>query len=94
MRATEQVFEPTEAAIQERARILTALDGAPPTPGKGTNPDLRGWWTTEGWFLCVHCSGRIFARGCRIQATPVWREPAEPYGPCLGCETPPPTEEA
>lgn len=91
MKATEQRIAPTEAAIAERDQLLRALDGAPTKPGP-INADLRGWWTPQGWYLCATCAGRILARGCRLQATPVWKETAEPYGVCVGCKSPAPTK--
>jgi hypothetical protein len=58
-------------------------------------PDLLGWWTTDGYFVCAQCIGRIIARGFGVPkgATPVWKAPCTcPPGRtvdpnCLNCAT-------
>lgn len=85
MKATEQVFEPSPLDMAERDSILSALENAPPDDGKG-NPEIRGWWTPRGWYLCRGCAQRLLRRGYVIRAVPVWFDPPEPFGPCINCE--------
>ena len=69
--------------------LKNAIDGAPLTPGR-IAPDLRGWWTSDGYYLCASCAGRIMARGCKIdlhgKAEPVWADLPVPYGVCVTCQ--------
>ena len=67
--------------------LRDAAEHAPRDPGPMA-PDLRGWWTPAGWYVCARCAGRIMARGCQLPrgAKPVWRSKPEPYGTCSVCE--------
>ncbi len=64
--------------------LKTAIEHAPRDPGR-LSPELRGWRTADGLFLCPVCAGRILARGCRLpQGTdPVWESDAA--GDCVCC---------
>ena len=77
----------TPEQIEEREMLLNRLENAPPEPGT-IAPDLRGWWTPLGWYLCARCAGRVMARGCCLPSgsAPVWADKAEPFGLCIGCE--------
>jgi hypothetical protein len=75
-----------EETLDEHDTILAALEHAPKEPGTLAKK-LRGWWTPTGWYVCAKCAGRIMARGCHLPngSTAVWKDRAEPYGVCLGC---------
>jgi hypothetical protein len=62
------------------------LDGAPIMPIE--NPDIKGYWFEDGYYICGHCAARIMARGCGgfTKAQPVWIDRPEPFGVCIGCE--------
>lgn len=51
---------------------------------------LRGVWTpVDGGlaYVCRTCLGRLMGRGCTVPVDfHVWRDTAEPYGVCVGCE--------
>jgi len=67
--------------------LRDAIEFAPKSPGKLV-PDLRGWWTPDGYYVCSPCAGRIIARGCNLprDSEPVWRDKPEPFGVCVCCE--------
>ena len=59
------------------------LADAPATAPAGP-PDLLGYWTADGYYVCTSCAGRILARGCTIPgAEPCWV--GQPYGSCCTC---------
>ena len=51
-------------------------------------PNIRGWWTPAGWYVCAHHAGRILERGCQLPqgSEPVWKDRPEPFGVCCVCE--------
>lgn len=59
--------------------VIDDLEGmlkyAPRDPGP-IAADLLGWQAVDGGlFVCSHCSGRLFARGCRLPGDgwqPLW----------------------
>lgn len=67
------------------------LADAPADPGP-IAPDLRGWWTVSGFYVCARCAGRIMARGCQLPAgcKPVWVD--QPTGVCVTCTPAEPPE--
>lgn len=67
--------------------LRTAIEHAPRDPGK-LAPNLRGWFTPDGYYVCATCAGRIMARGCQLPrgSNPVWKDRPEPYGVCECCE--------
>jgi hypothetical protein len=67
--------------------LKTAIEHAPQDAGTQAE-HLRGWWTSDGWYVCAKCAGRIMARGCSLPAdsTPVWEDRPEPFGVCCICE--------
>jgi hypothetical protein len=77
-------FDPARETLEY---LQTAIEHAPSHPGQ-LAPDLRGWWTPDGWYLCAKCAGRIMSRGCRLppESYPVWTDRPEPYGVCCCCD--------
>lgn len=77
----------TPVAIADRDYLHEAIAHAPLSPGQ-LAPNLRGWWTPSGLYVCSHCAGRIMARGCRLPSDshPVWTDQAEPFGVCICCK--------
>ena len=77
----------TPSAAREREYLRNALQYSPASSGPIAD-NLRGWWTPNGWFVCAKCAGRMLARGCNLPAgsEPVWKDRADPYGDCCGCE--------
>ena len=63
-----------------------AVEHAPHVEG---NPQIRGWWTPNQWYLCSKCVSKIIGRGCRLPngSEPVYHDQPEPYGVCCCCET-------
>ncbi len=57
-------------------------------------PDLRGWWTPDGWFVCAQCAGRIFARGMVLPkgSEAIWGK-SDRVGSCCTCDLRTPTPE-
>ena len=51
------------------------------------NPDLLGWWTSDGYYICSGCTARIHARGCSIPkgSNPAWADNPV-VGECCTCE--------
>lgn len=68
--------------------LKRCLEGAPANPGK-LAPNLRGWRTPDGVYVCIQCAGRIMARGCNLprDSEPNWRNDAAPALPCCCCGT-------
>lgn len=63
----------------ELDQLRTAIEHAPRDPGR-LSPELAGWRTPGGLFVCPHCAGRIMERGCRLPtgSDPVWdKDPAD-----------------
>lgn len=71
--------------------VARYLEHAPPAKDLVLDPKIRGWWIKDGYYLCAVCAGRIMKRGGALPmpAEPVWKDRPEPYGVCLGCESPP-----
>ena len=72
------------------AEMRSTLEYAPANPGP-VAPTLRGWIlpASDGLlYVCARCAGRIIARSSFLprNAEPVWKDKAEPFGVCLGCE--------
>ena len=78
---------PTQDNLETLQTLQTAISNAPLDPGP-IAPNLRGWWTPDGWYVCVRCAGRIMKRGCRLPlgSIPVWEDRPDPYGECCLCE--------
>ena len=72
---------PTQAHHDELAMLRRAIEYAP--AARPTPPDLAGYWTTLGYFVCASCASRILGRGCHFRATPSWK--GEPYADCVTC---------
>lgn len=72
-------------ATNERAEIMRAIEHAPVSPRGPIAPDLRGWWTRTGWFVCARDAARILERGCALPSgsRPCWD--TEPRGLCVVC---------
>ena len=84
MKAKENVPKMTESQQAERDYLLRAYEHAPKTAG---NPEIRGYWTEEGFYLCSDCGASIMARGCLISIdTFVWKDETGPYGFCICCD--------
>ena len=64
-----------------------------PAPVAGA---LRGVWTpVDGGlaYVCRTCLGRLMRRGVSLPVeSHVWRDRADPYGVCVGCELATPEE--
>lgn len=58
----------------ELDNLRTAIEHAPTDPGT-LSPELAGWTTPAGLFICPTCAGRIMGRGCRLPygTDPVWK---------------------
>lgn len=51
------------------------------------NPNLIGWMIAETTYVCVHCAGRLMAKGYRIQDTPYgYIEPIPEYDKAMVCD--------
>ena len=84
MKLTENktAFE-TPEAIKEKKTLLRFFENAPKTEG---NPDIVGYWTKRGWFVCTHCGASILARGCSLPVESyIWVGDGKPYGICVCC---------
>lgn len=51
------------------------------------NPELQGWTTPSGLFVCGKCAARILGRGCQLPrgSEPVWKNQPTPENPCAVC---------
>jgi hypothetical protein len=61
-----------------------AIEYAPREPGPMA-PNLIGWTTPNGLYLCARCAARIMARGCYLPmaSEPVWKDGKQ--GECCCC---------
>ena len=60
--------------------LLDILKYAPKAPATAPADGLVAWRLPEdAGFVCAHCAGRIFARGCRLPqgVTAVWSDTVE-----------------
>jgi hypothetical protein len=71
---------------EEAEKLVSWFEHAPKTVG---NPEIVGYWTEYGNYLCSNCAASIMARGCRIAIdTYDWKEDGcVPVGLCVCCES-------
>ena len=69
--------------------LKDCLADAPPLYRVPARPiDLLGWWTSDGYYVCADCAGRIMTRGCRLDlhGSPEAVYEDEPFGVCVTCD--------
>ena len=73
----------TPESLQEKETLQRFFEHAPKTEG---NPEILGYWTEEGNYICSECASSIMARGCRISIESyVWEKDNGPVGVCICC---------
>jgi hypothetical protein len=67
-------------------QLKEAIEYAPKS-GFPVSPDLNGWRTPDGHYVCAHCAGRIYARGCALPvgSKPVWTTSNPVTDTCVTC---------
>lgn len=72
---------------QEEKVTLRSFAEYGPRNAPVKNPDLRGWKTPIGHFVCAGCAARILGRGCHLPngSEPVWMDYTGPLHECCVC---------
>lgn len=81
---TEEQTAAIESSDPTIAYVARSLEFAPIL--KATQPELRGYRTAEGHFICADCAARMSARGCLAprRSSPIWGSDLAPTPPCIG----------
>lgn len=53
---------------------------------KNTNPEIRGFWSRDGYYLCADCGARLIGRGFGSELKTVVYMDDTLRGACPGCE--------